>query len=75
MFPNVNGKLTAAQVRSLFAPQIAKAKHFHTEASQLPLPPIKEGMLIARDAGVRVIFDLDVAPSFFRRPNLEAKKI
>jgi sugar/nucleoside kinase (ribokinase family) len=74
MFPNVNGKLTAAQVRSLFAAKIANAKHFHTEASQLPLPPIKEGMLIARDAGVRVIFDLDVAPSFFAQTKLGSEK-
>jgi fructokinase len=74
MFPNVNGKLTTAQVRSLFAAKIAKAKHFHTEASQLSLPPVKEGMLIAREAGVRVIFDLDVAPSFFAQTNLGSEK-
>ena len=70
MFPNVNGKLTAGQVRRRFAPHIAKAKHFHTEASQLPLPPVVEGMRIARDAGVRVIFDLDVAPSYFLQAKL-----
>ena len=65
MFPNVNGKLTAEQVRRLFAGKIKAAKHFHTEASQLPLAPIRAGMEIAREAGVRVIFDLDVAPSYF----------
>src|SRR3989442_4523516 len=65
MFPNVNGKLSAQQVRSRFAPSIKTAKHFHTEASQLPLPPINAGMQVAREAGVRVIFDLDVAPSYF----------
>lgn len=70
MFPNVNGKLTAAQVRQRFAPHIVKARHFHTEASQLPLAPVKEGMLIAREAGVRVIFDLDVAPSYFAQAGL-----
>lgn len=70
MFPNVNGKLSAAQVRSRFAPHIKTAKHFHTEASQLPLPPIREGMQVARDAGVRVIFDLDVAPSYFAHAKL-----
>jgi sugar/nucleoside kinase (ribokinase family) len=70
MFPNINGKLSAAQVRTLFTSHIMKARHFHTEASQLPLPPIKQGMQIANAAGVRVIFDLDVAPSYFAQANL-----
>src|SRR5579885_1923211 len=70
MFPNVNGKITPAQVRSRFAPHIREAKHFHTEASQLPLAPVKEGMQVAREAGVRVIFDLDVAPSYFAQARL-----
>jgi sugar/nucleoside kinase (ribokinase family) len=74
MFPNVNGKLTAAQVRSRFAPHIAGAKHFHTEASQLALPPVKEGMQIAREAGVRVIFDMDVAPSYFSQAGLGSEE-
>src|ERR1700756_963991 len=59
MFPNVNGKLTAEQVRSRFASHIKRARHFHTEASQLPLAPVREGMRIERGAGARVIFDLD----------------
>src|SRR5579885_2359489 len=70
MFPNVNGKITPAQVRSRFAPHIREAKHFHTEASQLPLAPVKEGMQVAREAGVRVIVDLDVAPSYFAQARL-----
>jgi len=70
MFPNVNGKLAASQVRTRFATHIRGARHFHTEASQLPLPPIVAGMEIASDAGVRVIFDLDVAPSYFASAKL-----
>jgi sugar/nucleoside kinase (ribokinase family) len=70
MFPNVNGKITPEQVRGRFAPHIRTAKHFHTEASQLPLPPVKAGMEVAREAGVRVIFDLDVAPSYFAQAKL-----
>jgi sugar/nucleoside kinase (ribokinase family) len=70
MFPNVNGKLSATQVRSRFASQIQTARHFHTEASQLPLAPIKAGIQIAREAGVRVIFDLDVTPSYFAQAKL-----
>ena len=74
MFPNINGKLSADQVRRRFAPHIKTAKHFHTEASQLPLPPIQAGMQVARDAGVRVIFDLDVAPSYFAHAKLGSEK-
>jgi sugar/nucleoside kinase (ribokinase family) len=74
MFPNINGKLSAEQVRTLFSSHISQANHFHTEASQLPLPPIKEGMRIARAAGVRVIFDLDVAPSYFAQARLGSEE-
>jgi len=74
MFPNINGKLSAEQVRSRFAPHIKSSKHFHTEASQLPLPPIQAGMQVAREAGVRVIFDLDVAPRYFAHAKLGSEK-
>lgn len=70
MFPNVNGKLSPHQVRVRFAPHIQRAKHFHTEASQLPIAPVKEAIQVANQAGVRVFFDLDVAPSFFAQMNL-----
>ncbi len=70
MFPNVNGKLTGSQVRTRFAKHIRGAKHFHTEASQLPLAPVVSGMQIAHDSGVRVFFDLDVAPSYFASAKL-----
>jgi sugar/nucleoside kinase (ribokinase family) len=70
MFPNVTGKISVYQVDGRFAPHIKKAKHFHTEASQLPIAPVKEGMRIAKEANVRVIFDLDVSPSFFAQSNL-----
>jgi sugar/nucleoside kinase (ribokinase family) len=74
MFPNVNGTLSAEQVRARFAGHIVKARHFHTEASQLPLAPVVEGMRIAHQAGVRVIFDLDVAPSYFAQARLGGEK-
>ncbi len=74
MFPNVNGKLSVEQVRTRFAPHIVRAKHFHTEASQLPLAPVREGMRIARESGVRVIFDLDVAPSYFAQARLGSEE-
>ena len=65
MFPNVTGKISVYQVLHRFASHIQAAKHFHTEASQLAIAPVKEAMQVAHDAKVRVIFDLDVAPSFF----------
>jgi sugar/nucleoside kinase (ribokinase family) len=74
MFPNINGKLTPDQVRTHFAQKIRSATHFHTEASQLPLPPIKAAMEVARGAGVRVIFDLDVAPSYFADAKLGSEE-
>jgi len=70
MFPNVTGKISVYQVLHRFAPHIQAAKHFHTEASQLPIAPVKEAMQVAHDAKVRVIFDLDVSPSFFAESNL-----
>src|SRR5271168_1005369 len=65
MFPNVTGKITELQVATHFGSHIKAAKHFHTEASQLPILPVKAAMHIAHDANVRVIFDLDVSPAFF----------
>jgi sugar/nucleoside kinase (ribokinase family) len=70
MFPNVTGKISVHQVMARFAPHIQAAKHFHTEASQLPIAPVKQAMKVAHDANVRVIFDLDVASSFFAAANL-----
>jgi sugar/nucleoside kinase (ribokinase family) len=70
MFPNVTGKISVYQVLHRFAPHIQAAKHFHTEASQLPIAPVKEAMQLAHDAKVRVIFDLDVSPGFFAECNL-----
>ena len=70
MFPNVTGKISVYQVLHRFAPHIQAAKHFHTEASQLPIAPVKEAMKVAHDGKVRVIFDLDVSPSFFAESNL-----
>ena len=70
MFPNVTGKISCFQVDTRFAPHIKAAKHFHTEASQLPIVPVKQAMTIAKQANVRIIFDLDVSPSFFAQANL-----
>jgi fructokinase len=70
MFPNVTGKLSVFHVKNRFAAHIRSAKHFHTEASQLPIVPLKEAMKIAKDANVRIFFDMDVTPRFFAQMNL-----
>jgi sugar/nucleoside kinase (ribokinase family) len=70
MFPNVTGKITCFQVDNRFATHIKSAKHFHTEASQLPIVPVKQAMKLAKQANVRVLFDLDVSPDFFAQANL-----
>ena len=70
MFPNVTGKLSILHVRNRFAAHIKGAKHFHTEASQLPIAPLKEAMRLAKDAGVRIFLDMDVTPRFFAQMNL-----
>jgi sugar/nucleoside kinase (ribokinase family) len=70
MFPNITGKISVYQVANRFAPHIRMAKHFHSEASQLPIAPVKEAMRIANEANVRVLFDLDVSPNFFAQSNL-----
>jgi fructokinase len=70
MFPNVTGKLSVLHVKNRFSSHIKSAKHFHTEASQLPIVPLKEAMKIAKDAGVRIFFDMDVTPRFFAQMNL-----
>jgi fructokinase len=70
MFPNVTGKISSFQVKNRFAAHIRNAKHFHTEASQLPIVPIREAMRVAKEANVRIFFDLDVTPRFFAQMNL-----
>jgi fructokinase len=70
MFPNVTGKLSIFHVRNRFAAHIKGAKHFHTETSQLPIVPLKEGMRVAKEANVRVFMDMDVTPRFFAQMNL-----
>lgn len=70
MFPNVTGRISVHQVRARFGPHIKAAKHFHTEASQLPIAPVREAMNVAKESGVRVVFDLDVSPNFFAQSNL-----
>src|SRR4051812_4821215 len=70
MFSNVTATVTPEQIRTRFAPYIRQAKHLHTEASQLPMSPVLEAIRVARDAGVKVFFDLDVDPQDFAKAGL-----
>jgi sugar/nucleoside kinase (ribokinase family) len=74
MFPNITAQVTPQQIQTRFAGYIAQARHLHTEASQLPLSPVLEAIRIARSAGVKVIFDLDVDPTYFVQAGLGTKE-
>ena len=65
MFPNVLGTLTPEEVEKKHGAYIAASSVLHTEACLLPLKPVIRAMEIARENGVRVVFDLDVPPSDF----------
>ncbi|MBI2914347.1 MAG: carbohydrate kinase family protein [Firmicutes bacterium] len=65
MFPNVTKEITAEEVESRHADYIRSARALHTEVSQLPIGPVLKAMEIARGAGVMVLLDLDVDPSYF----------
>lgn len=70
MFPNITARITPEQIRTRFAPYIRQARHLHTEASQLPLAPVLEAIRVAKSAGVKVLFDLDVDPTYFAQSGL-----
>ena len=60
MFPNVLNELTAEDVRQKHADFIRGAKILMVEACVMPLAPMIEAMKIANEAGVKVVFDMDV---------------
>ena len=66
MFPNVTGKISVHHVRSRFSPHIQGAKHFHTEASQFPIAPLKQAMKVAKEASVRIFLIWTWRPVFSR---------
>ena len=60
MFPNVLNELTAEDVRIKHGDFIRSAKILMVEACVMPLAPMIEAMKIANEAGVKVVFDMDV---------------
>jgi sugar/nucleoside kinase (ribokinase family) len=62
LFPNVLQEIDVDFIR-IYWDYIASAKLLHLEASELPLQATIEAAGIARTAGVRVSFDLDIPAS------------
>ncbi len=65
MFPGVLVELTAEDVFVKHAEYIRTSKVMHTEACLLPLKPVVQAMEIAKAASVKIVYDLDVSPSYF----------
>ncbi len=65
MFPNVLIKLTAEDVETKHSEYIASSRVLHAEACLLPLKPVLMAMEIAKECGVKIVFNLDVTPSYF----------
>jgi sugar/nucleoside kinase (ribokinase family) len=65
MFPNVLIKLTAEDVESTHREYIASSRVLHAEACLLPLRPVVKAMEIAKENGVKIVFNLDVTPTYF----------
>lgn len=74
MFPNVLNEFTAKDVESKHADFIAASRILMAEACVLPLAPVIRSMEIAREAGVQVVFDLDVTPSDILRTRMGTEK-
>lgn len=74
MFPNVLNEFTAEDVESKHADFIASSRILMAEACVLPLAPVIRSMEIAREAGVQVVFDLDVTPSDILRTRMGTEK-
>jgi len=65
MFPNVLNKFTSDDIEKNHREIIENAKILQVEACLLPLAPVLTAMEIAKKAGVKIVFDLDVSPNHF----------
>jgi sugar/nucleoside kinase (ribokinase family) len=74
MFPNVLNEFTAEDVEAKHADYIRSSKVLMAEACVLPLSPVIRAMEIAKEAGVTVIFDLDVTPTGVEEMNMGTRK-
>ena len=62
MAPGATSETTAEHVRAHHAETIRRALRVTTEVSQLPLAAVREVLVIAAEAGVPTLLDLDVPP-------------
>ena len=65
MFTNVLNKFTTEDVDKKHKEYIQSSKILQVEGSLLPLKPALRAMEIAKESGVTIVFDLDVAPHHF----------
>lgn len=65
MFPNALIKLTADDVESKHREYITSSRVLHAEACLLPLKPVVKAMEMAKESGVKIVFNLDVTPTYF----------
>jgi sugar/nucleoside kinase (ribokinase family) len=72
MFPNVLIELTADEIEKKHADYIISSKAFQAESCILPFSPMIRAMEIARENGVKVVFDLDVPPSYLIHESKQA---
>jgi sugar/nucleoside kinase (ribokinase family) len=72
LFPNVLIELTADDVEKKHADYIASSRVLQAESCILPFAPMIRAMEIARENGVKVVFDLDVTPSYLVHESKQA---
>ncbi len=61
--PGATAETTAHHVRERHADFLRRAARLTTEVHQLPLDAVLEALVLAREAGVSTVVDLDVPPS------------
>ena len=69
MCSNITSKLTAKAVCEQYTQVISSARLFHSELCQLPLAPVLEGVMIAKENGVPVAIDYDVDVQIYIEKN------
>ncbi len=74
MFPNVLNELTVEDVRTKHAQLIRSSRILMAEACVMPLAPVLEAMRIAQEAGVLIIFDMDVTLEEILRTDMGTKE-
>jgi sugar/nucleoside kinase (ribokinase family) len=72
LFPNVLVELTADEIETKHADYIVSSRVLQAESCILPFAPMIRAMEIAKENKVRVVFDLDVPPSYLVHESKQA---